>query len=77
MWERPNGEGVKPDYRSGLSVEWWEASGYCTRRAPSPSADEDRQTFWKVTHAWDGCGDGQPVEMDDSASMAAVDAGLT
>lgn len=60
-WLQPQGEPVKPDYRKGLPVEWWAASGYCTRRAPSPSADDDRKVFWRVTHADDACGDGKDV----------------
>jgi hypothetical protein len=57
-WLQPNGEPVKPDYRQGLSADWWSESGYCTRLAPSPSTSEDQRTCWKVTHATDGCGDG-------------------
>jgi hypothetical protein len=57
-WLQPNGEPIRPDYRKGLAVEWWAESGYCTRLAPSPSSEEDRRAFWKVTHATDGCGDG-------------------
>ena len=57
-WLQPNGAPVRPDYRKGLPVEWWAASGYCTRLAPSPATDEDRRVCWKVTHAADGCGDG-------------------
>lgn len=61
-WLQPNGQGVKPDYRSGLSKEWWEQSGYCTRMAPSPSTEENRRTEWRVTNARDGCGDGVRIE---------------
>ena len=57
-WLQPDGEPVRPEYRMGLTVEWWAASGYCTRLAPSPTVDEDRLVHWKVTHATDGCGDG-------------------
>jgi hypothetical protein len=45
-----------------LPAEWWAASGYCTRFAPSPSADDDRKVHWRVTHAEDGCGDGDQVD---------------
>jgi hypothetical protein len=57
-WYRPNDEPVRPDYRKGLSVDWWSASGFCTCLAPSPGTDEERHVHWKVTHAADGCGDG-------------------
>jgi len=57
-WLRPDGEPVRPDYRRGLPGGWWSDSGYCTRLAPSPSGEEDRRAFWRVTHAADGCGDG-------------------
>ena len=60
-WLQPNGEPVRPDYRQGLPAEWWALSGYCTRLAPSPSTDEARRTYWKVTHATDGCGDGDAI----------------
>src|SRR6059058_3446180 len=33
-WHQPGSEPVNPDYRKGLSVEWWAESGYCTRSAP-------------------------------------------
>ena len=58
---RPDGEGIKPYYRSGLTVQWWAESGYCTRVAPSPSSEDDRRARWKVTHKDDGCGDGEAV----------------
>ena len=57
-WFRPNDEPVRPDYRKGLPVEWWAMSGWCTCQVPSPGTDEDRHVHWKVTHAMDGCGDG-------------------
>jgi hypothetical protein len=55
---------VRPDYRKGLPVEWWASSGYCTRRAPSPAAEDDRKVYWPVTHAADSCGDGAQVDVD-------------
>lgn len=61
-WLRPDDEGVKPDYRQGLSRDWWDQSGYCTRHAPSPSSEEGRRTNWRVTGAHDGCGDGERIE---------------
>lgn len=60
-WFQPDGVGLKPDYRGGLSAEWWARSGYCTRLAPSPSSEEDQRISWKVTHAAQGCGDGDHV----------------
>ena len=63
-WWQPDGQPVSPAYRSGLSREWWEGSGYCTRYAPGPSTDAARRTYWRVTHAIQGCGDG----LDASAS---------
>ena len=63
-WMQPDGQGVEPDYRQGLSREWWEQSGYCTKLAPSPSAEEGRPTHWRVTNAHDGCGDGEPTSVE-------------
>lgn len=68
-WWQPDGQPVKPDYRRGLSAEWWARSGYCTRFAPSPSTEEVKRTFWRVVNAADGCGDGQAVEFDDAVCM--------
>ena len=62
-WFQPEGEGIKPDYRHGLTVQWWAESGYCTRAAPAPSSDDDRRARWKVTHKDDGCGDGEAVQI--------------
>ena len=64
-WFQPGGVGIRPDYRQGLSVEWWEHSGYCTRFAPGPSSDEDRRAWFRVTHASDRCGDGEEVKVKD------------
>ena len=61
-WYQPRGLAVKPDYRKGRSVEWWAESGYCTRLAPSPSAEEERKIFWRVTHASESCGDGDAAQ---------------
>lgn len=60
-WLQPDGQGIEPDYRQGLPNDWWEQSGYCTRLAPSPSTEEDRPTYWRVTNAHDGCGDGERI----------------
>ncbi|MDB5243763.1 MAG: hypothetical protein JWP57_4389 [Spirosoma sp.] len=61
-WLQPDDDGLKPDYRQGLSREWWKEAGYCTRFSPSPSTEEDRKTFWRVTHSSDRCGDGEAVQ---------------
>lgn len=61
-WLQPDGRGIQPDYDQGLPAAWWAESGYCTRRAPSPSTEDDRETHWRVTHAEEGCGDGQRVK---------------
>ena len=66
-WHQPDGQPVKPDYRKGLSAEWWAAGGYCTRRAPAPSAEDDRKVYWRVTHAADSCGDGAQVDDVDTS----------
>ncbi len=63
-WHQPDGQPVRPDYRKGLPIKWWAASGYCTRRAPSPAAEDDRKVYWPVTHAADSCGDGAQVDVD-------------
>ena len=62
-WLQPEGQGIEPDYRQGLPRAWWEQSGYCTKLAPSPSAEEDRKTYWRVTGAHDGCGEGERIPM--------------
>ena len=63
-WLQPNDTPLKPAFRQGRSTEWWARSGYCTRYAPSPSPDEERpRTHWRVTHAHDGCGDGELVTL--------------
>jgi hypothetical protein len=54
---------AKANNPNGLSVEWWAASGYCTRFAPAPTGEDKREVDWGVTHAGDGCGDGDQVEM--------------
>lgn len=64
-WLQPDGQGVIPDYPQGFPRAWWEQSGYCTRHAPSPSAEEDRLTEWRVVHVHDACGDG--VRVPDAA----------
>jgi hypothetical protein len=64
-WVQPDGVGIRPDYRQGLGVEWWEKSGYCTRFAPVPNNDEEKRSFWRCTHASDRCGDGEEAEVDD------------
>ena len=61
-WLQPDGQGGEPDYRQGLSHDWWEQSGYCTKLAPSPSAEEDHKTYWRVTNAHDGCGAGEQMQ---------------
>lgn len=64
-WFQPE-DGLKPGARWGQTREWWTEAGLCTRHAPSPGTDEKRHVFWPVTHADDGCGDGEtmPDEVD-------------
>lgn len=64
-WLQPGGVGIQPDYRQGFSVEWWERAGYCTRYAPTPSNDEQRRAWWRVTHTSDRCGDGEEAAVND------------
>lgn len=67
-WLQPGGIGIVPDVRGRHPAEWWAASGYCTRFAPSPSVEpEDMHAHWRCTHAHDGCGDGQAIEQDEEA----------
>lgn len=75
-WHQPDGQPVKPDYRKGLPVEWWAASGYCTRFAPSPSLEEDQKVYWRVTHATDSCGDAGQMEADPSDEAPVLEAVL-
>ena len=60
-WWQPGDKPVEPDYKQGRSDEFWKGAGLCTRYAPSPSGEEERRVFWKVTNRLDGCGDGQAV----------------
>ena len=69
LWRQPNGEPVKPDYRMGLTAEWWSESGYCVHTAPSPLTEENRRMNWKVTHAAQGCGDGENVRKQPSKEI--------
>ena len=64
-WLQPGGQGLTPEWRQGNSVEWWKDSGYCTRFAPSPSNEEDRETFSRVVHSAECCGDGEEVKRND------------
>ena len=48
--------------RRGVSPEWWGASGFCTRYAPSPVPNRVQETHWRVTHESDACGDGYEVD---------------
>ncbi len=61
-WHQPDGKPVPMAERRGVPPEWWEASGFCTRYAPSPGSVPRQQTHWRVTHEDDGCGDGAEVE---------------
>ena len=62
-WYQPGGKGLSPEYLQDLSAAWWRESGYCTRYAPSPSAEEGRRAWHRVTNgAMDRCGDGEAVE---------------
>lgn len=63
-WYQPDGQPIKPDYRKGHSVEFWQETGYCTRFAPSPSSEEDRRVYPKVVHRMNGCGDGQAISLE-------------
>jgi hypothetical protein len=63
-WFQPDGVGIRPDYRQGMSVAWWEQSGFCTKFAPTPSNDEERTAHWRVTHVSDRCGDGEEAKPD-------------
>ena len=66
-WDSPEG-GLKPELRRGKPREWWAEAGICTYGAPSPRDDEFRKTYWLATHATEGgCGDGVPVQVDESA----------
>lgn len=67
-WLQPEGAGVRPDYKQGMGAAWWELSGFCTRYAPAPSAEEDRRAEWRVTHVHvhvhSGCGEGEQIPAD-------------
>jgi hypothetical protein len=66
-WFQPSGEAVTPDYRKGRSADFWLQTGFCTRFAPSPSAEEAKRMYPAVTHALEKCGDGQGFASDDQA----------
>jgi hypothetical protein len=56
-----------PDYKQGLSNEWWAQSGLCTANPPDATANEELWAFWKVTYdlpiqgVGGGCGDGVSI----------------
>lgn len=60
-WFLPNGEPLQPMARFGRSKDWWGNAAFCTRFAPSPSSEDHRRVYWRVTHSTDGCGDGDAV----------------
>ena len=64
-WYQPNGEPVPMAERRGVPPEWWEASGFCTRYAPSAGAARSQRAHWRVTHENDRCGDGREVDEPD------------
>jgi hypothetical protein len=69
-WLQPDGKPLSPPFRQGLSREWWENSGYCTRHAPGATVDEGQWMFWKVTNATTGgCAEGSSV----SAALEVAD----
>ena len=61
-WHQPGGRPLPPAERRGIAPDWWQESGFCTRYAPSPGSLRGQATFWRVTHASDGCGDGDAIE---------------
>jgi hypothetical protein len=61
-WFQPENKPVPIAERRGVSPEWWEGSGFCTRYAPSPSPHRGQDTHWRVTHECDACGDGHQVD---------------
>ena len=65
FWHQPGGLPLKPDYRQGMSEDWWKDTGFCVRFAPSPSGEEGRIMYHYVTHATDCCGDGEEVHRDE------------
>ena len=61
-WFQPEGKPVPLAERRGVAPEWWGASGFCTRYAPSPVSNRAQETHWRVTHESDACGDGYEVD---------------
>ena len=77
-WWQPDGQPPAPAFgRRGQTAQWWQDAGYCTRAAPAPSADVHKPNHWKVTHATQGCGDGEKAsataEMDAPPALALID----
>lgn len=64
-WVHPEG-GVRPDYLMGVEPEWWADSGLCTPFAPSPSGEDERRIYFRVTHSSSWCGDGDEVKAADT-----------
>jgi hypothetical protein len=59
FWHAPPDGGLDPYGRRDQPTEWWKHAGHCTRFSPSPSSDAGYRAFWRVTHATDGCFDGE------------------
>jgi hypothetical protein len=53
------GAGLNPLDRRDHVKGWWRDAGYCVRHAPAPTTEPGFRGFWRVTHATDGCGEGQ------------------
>jgi len=57
-WRRPP-DGLFPYGRRDQLSEWWRHAGHCTRFSPLPLPVPGVRAFWRVTHATDGCFDGE------------------
>lgn len=60
-WWQPDGAGLVPFQLGRHDQDWWDFTGYCTRFAPHPSTNRYAKVRWKVTHADEGCGDGEAL----------------
>ncbi|QGM47097.1 hypothetical protein [Methylocystis heyeri] len=53
--------GLTPVDRRDELTSWWSAAGHCLRFAPQPAALSGHKACWRVTHAEDGCFDGEMI----------------
>jgi hypothetical protein len=58
FWKHP-AEGLHPENFADQAEDFWRQAGYCLRHAPKPSAAPGQRAFWRATHRFDGCAEGE------------------